>query len=118
MPFMQLHMMKKGALYSCDCAKCGATLHAHEWASDDPNGRRDAMKAGTLHCDDCPGRADPDTFRESTRPQYAARLSAPGYMDATDWHYGPNARKLAAEVREQYGVEQVRDARGRFVAGA
>ena len=103
--FMQFQMTQKGALYTCDCAKCGATMYAHEWADWDPNGRRDAMQNGTLTCDECGGRADPETFSESKprRGWYAARFSAPGYLDRTDWHYGTSRRKLEREVRDFYG---------------
>jgi len=118
MPHMQLQVIRKGALYTCECTRCRTSMYTHEFVNDDHNARRDAMAAGTLKCDDCPGHADKATYHEYPRPQYAARLSAPGFMDCTDWHYGPNARKLAAEVRDAYGVEQTRDARGRFVAGA
>ncbi len=105
MSFMSLYMTDKGALYACDCAKCGATLYSHEWVDDDHNERRDAMQAGTLRCDQCfTGRADPETFHECGR-QYAARYSANGYMDCTDWHYNANKRTLAREVREMYGDE-------------
>jgi hypothetical protein len=116
MAHMKLHMTQAGALYTCDCAKCGATLYAHEWADDDPNGRRDAMQAGTLRCDNCPGTANPETFAQSRRKQYAARYSAPGYMDATEWSYDSNARRLARDVRAMYaGDEQERDSSGRFM---
>lgn len=106
MSFMQLEITGKGALYSCDCAKCGATLYTHEWADYDSNEKRDAMQAGTLACDQCMiGRADPETFSECKpiRGWYAARYSAPGYMDCTDWTFGTNRRKLAREVRGMYG---------------
>jgi hypothetical protein len=99
---MQLEMTQKGATYSCDCAKCGCTLFAHEWADIDNNERRDAMQAGTLHCDHCSGLADPETFASLGR-QYAARYSASGYLDCTDWHFGANKRTLAREVRDMYG---------------
>ncbi len=100
--FMQLQIIQKGAYYTADCAKCGQTMHAHEWASDDPNGMRDAMQAGTLRCTECPGRANPETFHEHKR-HYAGRYSAPGYMDCTDWSYGTNKRLLARELRQLYG---------------
>jgi len=102
MAFMELQTLKKGALYSCDCAKCGATLYSHEWADIDNNSRRDAMQSGTLQCDCCSiGRADPETFHNCGR-QYACRYSAPGYLDCTDWSYGKNRRKLEREVRDLY----------------
>lgn len=119
MPFMQLQTIRKGALYSADCAKCGHTCYTHEWVNDDHNERRDAMEAGTLACDECPGTVNKETFTKSTRPQYACRYSAPGYMDATDWSYGANRRKLEREVRDLYGdtdPELQRDAQGRFLA--
>lgn len=100
---MELQTTQKGTLYSCECAKCGATMFAHEWADWDPNGRRDAMQAGTLRCDECSGMANPETFHEHGRKHYACRYSAPGYLDRTDWHYGTNRRALEREVREMYG---------------
>ena len=118
MSFMQLQTTRKGALYSCECAKCGATLYSHEWAHADHNERRDAMQAGTLACDQCSiGRADPETFGAcgprrfhfggdtAPRVHYACRYSAPGYLDCTDWHYGTNWRALEREVRDMYGDE-------------
>lgn len=103
MSFMQLDITQKGALYSCECSKCGAALYSHEWADWDHNERRDAMQAGTLRCDECSGRADPETFSQSPGRFYAARYSAPGYLDRTDWTYGRNRRVLVREVREMYG---------------
>ena len=98
---MELEMTRKGALYTCDCAKCGQTMYAHEWASNDPNGDRDAMQAGTLRCTECSGCADSETFC-SAGGHYAARYSMPGYMDCTEWSYGKNSRKLARDVRDFY----------------
>lgn len=103
MAFMELYVTPKGALYTCDCNKCGQTMYAHEWAHDDPNNARDAMQAGTLRCEDCPGRADPATFHDHGRKHYAARYSANGYMDCTPWNYGTNKRALLKETRELYG---------------
>lgn len=105
MAFMELDVTPKGALYAADCDKCGATLYSHEWAHWDHNERRDAMEGGTCRCDYCHGRADPETFHQvrGGRTHYAARYSAPGYMDCTDWHYGRNRRDLVREVREMYG---------------
>jgi hypothetical protein len=103
MSFMELHVTQKGALYTADCSKCGATIHAHEWAHPDPNGARDAMQDGTLRCDQCHGTADPETFHDHGRKYYAARYSANGYMDCTDWNYGTNKRALIRETREMYG---------------
>lgn len=116
MSFTQLQTTQKGALYSCECAKCGATLYTHEWAHSDHNERRDAMQAGTLHCDQCCiGRADPETFTQCKsrdyaigenaryRGWYACRYSATGYLDCTDWQYGTNRRALEKEVRNLYG---------------
>lgn len=102
MNFMQLFIYQRGALYSCDCAKCGATMYTHEWTNDDHNDRRDAMQNGTLGCDECGGRVDPETFHDCGR-QYAGRYSAPGYLDCTDWHYGNNKRELMKELRDMYG---------------
>lgn len=103
MALMELEIIRKGALYTCECAKCGATLYTHEWINDDHNDRRDAMEAGTLRCDECDGRADPDSFYAWPTRQYAGRYSAPGYMDCTDWHYDANKRRLARTLRDMYG---------------
>lgn len=103
MTHMQLMIYNKGALYSADCRKCGITMFSHEWYHSDNNDRRDAMEKGTLVCDECGGNADPETFYACPRPQYAGLYSAPGYMDRTDVHYGPNKRKLRAELRDMYG---------------
>lgn len=102
MAFMELDVTSKGATYSCECAKCGSTLYTHEWADFDHNDRRDAMAEGKLRCDHCNGRADPATFHYCGR-QYAARYSAPGYLDCTDWSYDSNKRRLEREVRSMYG---------------
>jgi NAD-dependent SIR2 family protein deacetylase len=103
MAFMEQQITRKGALYTCDCAKCGNTMYTHEWSTWDHNERRDAMKAGTLRCDDCGGKADPETFYKSPRPHYAGRYSAPGYMDCTEWEYDTNKHRLKATLRELYG---------------
>ena len=103
MRFMQIELKPKGALYSCDCARCGATMYSHEWVDFDHNERRDAMENGTLWCNDCPGRADPATFRQVSKRFYAARYSAPGYLDCTEWQYGANKRALLRELRGMYG---------------
>lgn len=103
MSFMELHIYQKGALYSADCGKCGATMYTHEWIEDDHNERRDAMQNGTLACNECgTGRADPDTFMDCGK-QYAGRYSAPGYMDCTDWAYDTNEARLRRELRSMYG---------------
>lgn len=104
MPFMSLHITPKGALYTADCRKCGATVYVHEWAHPDPNGARDAMQSPSgLACDQCHGATDPDTFTDHGRKHYAARYSADGYMDCTDWNYGTNKRALIRETRALYG---------------
>lgn len=103
MAHMELYHTPKGALYSADCNKCGRTIYVHEWASWDCNNERDAMVAGLLRCPDCHGRADPDTYRDHGRRYYAARYSADGYMDCTDWNYGTNLRALLRETRDMYG---------------
>jgi hypothetical protein len=96
---MELEVTAKGALYACECAKCGCTMFAHEWAHMDNNERRDAMQAGTLRCDTCcVGVADPKTF-VACGQQYAARMTMPGYLDCTDWLFGTNRRELEREVR-------------------
>ena len=99
MAFMNLEMTRKGQLYMADCDKCGCSMWSHEWASWDNNGTRDAMQAGTLVCNDCGGRADPDTFVDCGR-QYAARMSADGYLDCTEWEFGKNKRQLARDVKQ------------------
>lgn len=111
MGFMQMQITAKGALYSCECTKCGATLYTHEWAHYDHNARRDAMQDGTLACDECAsGRANPETFSElkPSRKWYAGRYSAPGYLDCTDWAFGRNRRALEKELRgtPQYSVRR------------
>jgi hypothetical protein len=99
---MKLEVTRKGKLYSCECDKCGATMFSHEWETWDNNDSRDAMQDGTMRCPEChSGRADPDTFADLGM-QYAARYSAPGYMDCTEWTFGANLRKLTREVRELY----------------
>jgi hypothetical protein len=103
MSFMELQVTPKGALYSADCGKCCATIYVHEWATWDCNAERDALRDGTLECPHCNGKADPDTFTSYGRKHYAARYSAPGYMDCTDWSYGTNRRALIREVRDMYG---------------
>lgn len=101
---MQIELTRKGALYSCECAKCGATLYCHEWATWENNATRDAMQAGTYRCEQCSaGRADPETFSALPGKWYAARYSMPGYLDCTDWQFGKNKRALIREVRDMYG---------------
>lgn len=100
---MEMQVTQKGALYCADCARCGASLYVHEWATWDNNNDRDALKAGTYACDHCAtGTADPETFTYCGR-QYAARYSMPGYLDCTDWSFGPNKRRLIRETRDMYG---------------
>ena len=96
MAHMKMQIFKKGALYSADCAKCGATNYTHEWAHADHNERRDAMQAGTLGCDECGHAVNPETFTECGR-QYAGWYSAPGYLDCTYLHYGRNLRELSRD---------------------
>ena len=102
MSFMELQIYQKGRLWAGDCAKCGMTHYAHEWITDDFNGERDAMQAGTQRCNECGGAIDPETVTDCGR-QYAGRYSAPGYMDCTDWSYSRNKRGLARELRDMYG---------------
>jgi len=102
MAFMDLYHTRKGALYVADCDKCGRSIYVHEWTAEDPNEERDAMRAGKLACPDCNGRTDPETFQDLGRKYYAARYSADGYMDCTEWEYGTNLRRLLREVRAQY----------------
>ena len=101
MAFMEFQIIRKGRLASCDCAKCGQTNYWHEWVHD---GQAEDLK--TSRCQECGGEMDADTFWESrSRNYYAARFSAPGYMDCTEWDYGKNARKLEREVKDMYGEE-------------
>lgn len=101
MAFMELEITQKGHLYCADCAKCGTTIYSHEWATWDNNGTRDALQDGTARCDQCGGNANPDTFFDCGM-QYAARYSASGYLDCTDWSYGKNKRDLIREVKAMY----------------
>lgn len=98
MAHMEFHITRKGAHYTADCAICCTTLHTHEWVDFDHNERRDAMQDGTLRCDLCHGRADASTFRRE-RNCYAARMSADGYMDCTEWAFDTNARRLERDVK-------------------
>jgi len=103
---MKPETTQKGALYSCECAACGATLYSHEWATFDHNERRDAMEAGTLRCDECSrGRADADTFGRLA-DAHAARLSMAGYLDCTEWLFGADPDALRAELLEMYGSDE------------
>jgi len=102
MSFMQMYITKKGALYSCDCAKCGCTIYAHEWADGPFNDIRDAMQDGSIRCSECGGAGDPETFTYCGR-QYAGRYSADGYLDCTSWNYSKNLRALSRELRDMYG---------------
>jgi len=105
MSFMQPEITRKGALYTCECSRCGATMYTHEWATWDHNERRDAMQDGTLRCDECSaGYVDPDTFGPMRGAYYAARLSASGYLDCTEWSYGTNKRALMRDLRDMYGA--------------
>ena len=99
---MEMQIFKKGHLYSADCSKCGATQFSHEWLHYDNNDRRDAMKNGTLRCNDCNGIVDAKTFIDCGR-QYAGWYSMPGYLDCTDVSFGKNLRQLKTELREMYG---------------
>ena len=106
MSFMQTEITRKGALYSCECSRCGSTLYTHEWANWDHNERRDAMQEGTLRCDECSiGSADAETFSQLKGKFYAGRLSAPGYLDCTDWTYSMNKRVLKRDLVEMYGTD-------------
>jgi NAD-dependent SIR2 family protein deacetylase len=103
MGFMEMQITQRGALYTCECDKCGATLYTHEWAHFDHNERRDAMENGTLRCDECHGKALPETFSKMKGQYYAGRYSAPGYLDCTDWDYGRNLRNLKRHLKSMYG---------------
>lgn len=105
MSFMELDITQKGRLVTCECSKCGATNYSHEWADPDFNRNRDAMQSGDARCPECcTGKLDPSTFWESpSRNWYAARYSAPGYLDCTEWNYGKNNRELEREIVSMYG---------------
>ena len=100
--FMDFYITPKGSLYSAVCDKCGRKLFVHEWADCDPNEARDAMQKGALPCPDCNGHADPSTFRHLGLNWYAARYSANGYLDCTEWEFDTNARRLEREIKRQY----------------
>ena len=102
MAHLEIEIIRKGKLYTADCACCGSTIYAHEWTHDNFNELRDAMRAGGRCCPECQGAADPVTFLEHPRPFYAGRYSAPGYLDATDWEYDTNRRKLEKTLRALY----------------
>lgn len=36
---------------------------------------------------------------------FYGRYSAPGYMDATDWHWGATEQEVSAELAELYGEQ-------------
>lgn len=102
MSFMEMEITQKGALYTCECSRCGATLYTHEWADWDHNERRDAMESGILQCHYCSGRANPETFGPMKGKYYAGRMSAPGYLDCTEWEYATSLRVLKRELRSLY----------------
>jgi hypothetical protein len=103
--FMVLEMTRKGAHYTAECNRCSATMHVHEFATWDNNNERDGLEDGSLTCPECMnGKADPETFRQE-RNCYAARFSAPGFMDCTEWTFGTNKRTLEREVRDLYEGE-------------
>lgn len=43
------------------------------------------------------------TSIEALPTGYCARMSAPGYLDATDWTHYPTLREARASLREMYG---------------
>jgi hypothetical protein len=101
---MEFQITQKGALYSAECDRCGATIYVHEWATWNNNDDRDALQAGTHQCPECAvGKANPETFSQHKGLYYAARYSAPGYLDCTEWTYGRQKRALVREVRDMYG---------------
>lgn len=101
MAFMEIFIYKKGRLASCECPKCGAIKHWHEWVSD---GQAEDLK--TSHCDECGRELDPETYWESrSRNWYAGRYSAPGYLDCTEFSFSKNKRELERELRDMYGDE-------------
>lgn len=70
----QYYVTQPGALYSVECDTCGATLYSHEWCNGDHNARRDGMEAGWWRCDECGGRANPETFSQIPGRFYALVL--------------------------------------------
>jgi hypothetical protein len=101
MSFMELELISKGSLYSCECGTCGRTMLTHEWAHSDFNEVRDGMMSGKLRCWDCGHAVDRSTFSYCGK-QYAGRYSAPGYMDCTDWEFDTNKRRLERSLRAMY----------------
>lgn len=100
----ELVLTKKGALYTCACKFCGATMYAHEWADENYRDRLAAMKSGKLCCDGCGyGKADPDTVKYEGR-FYAGCYLAPDYgFGCTPWEYHITRRELVQALREIYG---------------
>jgi NAD-dependent SIR2 family protein deacetylase len=104
MAHMVLEITLKGCLVSVECSKCGCTIHAHEWADERFNFLRELFERGLVCCPECGGFTDASTFWESpSRNYYAARYTAPGYLDCTPWEYGTNRRTLLRELRALYG---------------
>lgn len=99
MSFMKAFIYDKARTYSADCDTCGASLYAHP----DTGTTESELRDGTAECPHCShGHANPETVTYVGR-LYAGRYSAPGYMDCTDWHYGPNLKELTRELRDAYG---------------
>lgn len=101
--FMELQITQKGRLVSAECSKCGSTMFAHEWASWNFNEDRDKLEAGTAKCSNClTGTVDKETYMDLGRKWYAARYSAPGYLDCTEYEYDTNYRRLERTMRQEY----------------
>lgn len=95
---LKIQVTQKGALYSSECDKCGATIWSHEWATYEHNEFRDAMEQGTAHCPECSGKSNPSTF-SYVGDYYAARYAVSDDIAAA-WFYGKNERALIRSVRE------------------
>ena len=105
MAFMKLETMPAGTLYELDCPHCLTSNYWHEWI--------DEGQGSELHtevCTECgrPMKADEEDVTRSEN-MFACRFSAPGYMDCTDWSYGPDRAELEAEVNDMYGDDSDED---------
>lgn len=104
--FMQLEITRKGSMAVAQCDKCGTDIVAHEFATWDFNGERDALQRGTMRCTECcTGRADAGTFTIKGGGWYAGRYSAPGYLDCTAWEYDTNRRRLERTLRDLHRAD-------------
>ena len=102
MAFMKLEVTAAAPTRHVDCPRCCTTIYEHAPSSEVSFG-----EDGGFECPQCGHQVevDPTDIITEDKPQYAARYSAPGYMDCTDWWYGKDLEKLKAEVDEAYGGE-------------